>query len=134
MPSIKTKPRPKKTLPTTVNETPATPSLTPDEVVRLGQMPKTRTPVKFTCHVGPAQILVRVPAWQPQSLAIVAVASLPEALRSRAEAGEYLSALVNLDAQNYNEVIFTDWEDCEQTPIPLAPEARDKEATVCEVK
>ena len=134
MPSIKTKFHAKKALPPALSETPQSPRFTPAELARLNQMPKTRTPVKFTCHAGPAQILVRVPAWRPQSLAVVAVASLPEALRSRAEAGEYLSALVNLDAQNYNEVIFTDWEDCEQTPIPLAPEARDKEATVCEVK
>ena len=134
MPSIKTKFHAKKASAEGLSETLATPSLAPDEVARLGQMPKTRTPVKFTCHAGPAQILVRVPAWRPQSLAVVAVASLPEALRSCAEAGDYLSALVNLDAQNYHEVIFADWEECDQTPIPLAPEARDKEATVCEVK
>jgi hypothetical protein len=129
MPPAKSKKKPAETPPT-----PVVPRISETELARLAKMPKTRALVRFTVHQGPDLFLVRVPAWQPQSLAIVDAQDVPENLRATAEAQGYLSALVNLDAQDYPEVIFSDWEACDQTPIPIAPEARDKEATICEVK
>jgi hypothetical protein len=114
--------------------TPVAPRISETELARLAKMPKTRTGVKFSGRQGSELFLVRVPAWRPQSLAVVDVRDVPEDLRPIAQANGYLSALVNLGAQNYPEVIFSDWEDCDQTPIPIAPLARDKEATICEVK
>jgi hypothetical protein len=106
MPPSKSK---SKTKPVEILATPVAPRFSKIELARLSKMPKTRALVKFTVHQGPN-------------------------LRATAEAQGYLSALVNLDAQDYPEVIFSDWEACDQTPIPIAPEARDKEATICEVK